>query len=139
MLDAAGDSDEQQPGFTRGSAKGMREPARQEDEAARDRLELLVATGPRHRACKHIEALVFASVNVTWRPLADDRLQHRQRTAGGCRRGLRGQTASGDSRTGADYVPRKIWHESEYGSGPRTPPDSNTWRAGQVVLKPVVR
>jgi hypothetical protein len=64
-------------------------------------------------------------VNVARRPLADDRLHHRQRAASGRRRGFHVQTASGDSPARADDVSRKIWHESDYGSGPRAPLDRN--------------
>src|SRR5580693_5278091 len=90
----------------------MREPARQEDEAAWARLERHVAA----RACdgplEDVEALVFVGMDVTRRPLPDDRLHHGQCTAGGRRRGLHVRTASGDALTWACNVSRKIRHES---------------------------
>ena len=137
VLYPAGDSDEQQPGLAFSSVKGVREPARQENKAARGRLEHVISTQSRYCALKHIEALVLARVNVARRPLADDRLHHRQHAAGRCRRSLHIRTAAANSRTWADNVSRKIWHESDYGSGPSAPVDINksVSSAGRVAVR----
>ena len=119
VLYAARDGDHEHPGLALGGVESMRDPARQEDEAARAGFERLVAARHRDRPVEDVEALVLVGMDMTRRPLPDDRLHHGQRAGGGRRRGLHVRAVSGDSLTWARNVSRKIRHEPDYDSSVR--------------------
>jgi hypothetical protein len=133
VLDAAWDGDHQHPGLAFSGVESMREPARQEDEAARAGFERLVAARHRHGPVEDVKALVLVRMDMTRRPLPDDRLHHGQRAGGGRCRGLHVRTVSGDPLTWARNVSSKIRHEPDYGSSVRARITERQGNAGGSV------
>lgn len=82
VLDAAGRDDQQQPRGPSRCPEPVRAPAGQEDETACPGVEEFAAAVDRQLAVQDVEALVFAVMDMQWRPGLDAGLKDAQYSAG---------------------------------------------------------